>query len=138
MRLVRCTLIVTLLAALLAAPAAAGSLDIPVRGAGLSFGNSTEFSGLRFNVRDRDLERIDGLTVSLWAPQDDPGGRIRGLSIGPAGTGASHGAGLTINGGYSVFEESYDGISVNGLAWASERITSPAWWSRASASAATT
>ena len=68
--------------------AGAGSLDIPVHGYGLSFGNSTEFSGLRFNWRDHDLQRIDGITVSFWAPDKHPTGTIRGLSLGLCGTAA--------------------------------------------------
>jgi len=42
----------------------AGSLDIPVKGYGLSFGNSQNFTGVRFNVLDKEVGRINGINVS--------------------------------------------------------------------------
>ena len=41
---------------LLASAAGAGSLDIPVSGRGIGFGNSRNFQGLRFNFQDRLIQ----------------------------------------------------------------------------------
>lgn len=71
-------------AAALACSLSAQSLDIPSPRWGLSFGNSRDFSGLRFNYRDRDVGRLRGVNVTLWAPYDkeDEGSLIEGLSLG--------------------------------------------------------
>jgi hypothetical protein len=83
--------------------AAGQSLDIPSKKWGISFGNSKEFSGLRFNFRDSQVKRITGINVTLWQPHKDNkeaiitgvslgaipgGGTLRGLQIGILGVAA--------------------------------------------------
>lgn len=85
---VRRLVAIAFIVACLASAAAAGSLDLPVKGHGLSIGNSTEFRGLRLNWQDRDLRRIEGITFSVWTHEEHPTGRISGLSIGLGGTAA--------------------------------------------------
>ena len=58
------------------------SLDIPVKGYGISFGNSKNFAGLRFNFRDRHVDRIDGLNVTLWKADENEDALMRGISVG--------------------------------------------------------
>jgi hypothetical protein len=84
-------LLVLLLA--VANPAAAASLDLPVHGAGISFGNSTRFSGLRFNAVDSDIEDLRGFGLTLWKPRPSPDGSMRGLYAGIYGqrAGELHG-----------------------------------------------
>ena len=60
----------------------AQSLDIPVKGYGISFGNSKKFTGLRFNFRDKRVDRIDGLNVSLWKADENEDAIMRGISVG--------------------------------------------------------
>jgi len=68
----------------------AQSLDIPSSGAGISFGNSTAFTGLRFNYRDRDVDYVNGINVTLWKPHESSRlSRIKGLSIGTLPGGGS-------------------------------------------------
>ena len=43
------------------------SLDIPTENNGISIGNSRNFTGLRINFRDRDVERIRGVNITLCA-----------------------------------------------------------------------
>jgi hypothetical protein len=70
--------------ALVSSAAFGQSLDIPVKGFGISFGNSKNFTGLRFNFRDRDVERITGVNVTFWSPIDkEPTSIITGVSFGP-------------------------------------------------------
>ena len=109
-----------------AAPAAAGSLDLPVRGAGLSFGNSQTFTGLRLNLRDRDLQTIRGVTVTLWAPAREPSGSIQGLSLGLAGTAADEIDGVTLN-LLGCGADRIRGVAVGGLGAGCGDFTGSAW-----------
>ncbi|KPL13366.1 MAG: hypothetical protein AMS26_14790, partial [Bacteroides sp. SM23_62] len=82
----------------------AQSLDIPSRRWGVSFGNSKEFTGLRFNFRDSQVRRVTGINITLWTPRKDnteavvsglslgliPGGaQMKGIHIGLLGAGAT-------------------------------------------------
>ncbi|HPI74132.1 MAG TPA: hypothetical protein PLZ01_12030, partial [bacterium] len=68
----------------------ARSLDIPSSGSGISFGNSKAFTGLRFNYRDRDVDYVNGINVTLWKPyESDQLSRIKGFSLGPLPGGGS-------------------------------------------------
>lgn len=98
-----------------AIPAQAGSLDIPSRHWGLSFGNSTEFTGLRFNFRDSGVKRIRGINITLWQPKkDDKEAVITGLSFGPIpGGGQLSGIQIGLLGVMGF--KSITGISVAGL-----------------------
>jgi len=58
------------------------SLDIPVKGYGISFGNSKKFTGLRFNFRDKWVDRIDGINLTLWKADENEDAIMRGISIG--------------------------------------------------------
>ena len=60
----------------------AQSLDIPSSRWGISFGNSKNFTGLRFNYRDRDVEEITGINVTLWKGDENKYSIVRGISIG--------------------------------------------------------
>lgn len=58
------------------------SLDIPVKGYGLSIGNSAKFTGLRINFRDRQVEQIDGVNITLWSAKNNDSAVVNGLSLG--------------------------------------------------------
>jgi hypothetical protein len=106
----------------------AQSLDIPSKTWGISFGNSKSFTGLRFNFRDYQVERVTGVNFTLWAPrkfgEDNKGAVVRGLSLGPIpGGGDVRGVQLGILGAMadeirsaSASEESSGSISAG---WAS-------------------
>jgi hypothetical protein len=80
--------------------AQAQSLDLPSHRWGLSFGNSKDFTGLRFNFRDDGVQAVRGFNFTLWRPEDnDATSRITGLSFGPiAGGGTLRGLQLGILG----------------------------------------
>jgi hypothetical protein len=69
------------------------SFDFPSKKWGISFGNSKEFTGLRFNFRDSQVRRITGINVTLWIPKkDNEEAQVRGLSLGVIpGGGYVHG-----------------------------------------------
>ncbi|MGA2531598.1 MAG: hypothetical protein ABSG19_01035 [Candidatus Aminicenantales bacterium] len=61
----------------------AQSLDIPTGKWGISFGNSKDFTGLRFNFRDSRVSRVTGINVTLWNPRkDNKDSVIKGISLG--------------------------------------------------------
>src|SRR5690606_29247038 len=67
----------------------AQSLDLTVRDAGISVGDSRRVVGLRFNFRDRRMEEVIGVNTTIWYPYNDAaGGKVRGLAIGLPVTGA--------------------------------------------------
>jgi hypothetical protein len=70
--------------------ASAQSFDIPSHRWGLSFGNSKDFTGLRFNFRDYRVESVRGFNFTMWRPYDDDvRSRITGLSLGTIASGGT-------------------------------------------------
>jgi hypothetical protein len=64
-------------------PVQAQSLNIPSKKWGISFGNSKEFTGLRFNIQDDGVRKVNGINFTLWKPKkDNPDSVINGLSLG--------------------------------------------------------
>lgn len=50
---------------------------------GLAIGDVPRVSGIRLNYRDRALERVDGVHVTIWSPYaEPPTGTVRGLALG--------------------------------------------------------
>ncbi|NLH75578.1 MAG: hypothetical protein GX465_00890, partial [Acidobacteria bacterium] len=102
------------------------SLDIPSEKWGLSFGNSKEFTGLRFNFRDRGVRRVAGVNFTLWMPHKKDndavvtglslgvvpgGGRVRGVHLGLLGAGADKSlTGLTLAGLGAGAGEDVEGV----------------------------
>jgi hypothetical protein len=95
------------------------SLDIPSKHWGISFGNSTEFTGLRFNFRDKNIRRIDGINVSVWHGEDleYATGKFRGIGIGlPLASGTRYRAGLSIGLFGVAAGDDIHGVNLAGLA----------------------
>jgi hypothetical protein len=68
----------------LAGVAEAQGVGVPSSRWGVGFGNSPEFTGLRFNFRDERVRRVDGINLTLWGPRgENPDSVITGLSFGP-------------------------------------------------------
>jgi hypothetical protein len=116
----------------LSVPLVAGSLDFPSSRWGVSFGNSRNFTGLRFNFRDQDVEHIRGVNVTLWQPREKtneeavvdgvslgliPGaGTLRGLQIGLLGVaGYKEIRGLTFGLLGAGSGGSVKGVNIGGL-----------------------
>ncbi len=100
----------------------AQSLDFTVKGYGLSIGNSVNVNGIRINLRDTRLEKVNGLNVTFWKPKEPAAGTVNGLSVGIL-PGAEHLNGLSlgigIEGGRTI-----SGIAVGVLGLgAGERIS---------------
>jgi len=78
--------------------ARAQSLDIALDGYGLSIGNSSRFTGLRINAVDRQVERINGLNLTLWNPGKNPDAVYNGMTLGLIGTKARRIHGIALSG----------------------------------------
>lgn len=83
-------------------PSAAGaqSLDLTIKNTGLSIGDSRFVRGVRLNFRDRNLERVEGVNITVWTPYEPVRGVVKGLAIGLPATGARRieGAGIGVLG----------------------------------------
>ena len=62
------------------------SFNIPSSAFGLSFGNSKDFTGIRFNTRDCNIGTINGVNISLWTPKNPGESSVNGISFGVAPT----------------------------------------------------
>jgi hypothetical protein len=108
------------------------ALNIPLRKYGLSFGNSAEFNGIRFNYADSYVQRINGINFTLWTKFKtalNPDAVVNGLSVGtivnakkirPLGVflvgaaGCESVSGLSLA-GIGIASSKLNGISVCGL-----------------------
>ncbi|MFP6647775.1 MAG: hypothetical protein VCF24_30075 [Candidatus Latescibacterota bacterium] len=91
------------------------SLDLAVRGWGLSLGNSRNTNGLRINLIDHDVERVTGVNLTLWKARRNPDALIRGVGVGLIGPYARRLEGIALGGVYTITEEDMNGIAFGGL-----------------------
>jgi len=110
-----------LLAIVLLLPALSFAKDpgfgIPAKKWFLGFGNSPVFTGLRFNFKDQNVEKITGASFTIWQPKnDDGGGVVNGISVGvPLSGGTSQRNGINLGiAGISANDE-LNGINIGGL-----------------------
>lgn len=87
------------------------SLDLGIAGHGISFGNSPVWTGLRINLTDRDVRRVDGGNITLWRPDRNPDAEFNGLAFGLVGpvAGSIRGAGIGLVA--TVTEQSLGGLA---------------------------
>ena len=90
------------------------SIDIPSSTWGISFGNSTNFSGFRVNYRDCDVETVNGFNFTLWEAKSVTDSEVNGISLGIT-PHASRLNGLNL--GFSLIaEEQMNGLNFGVLA----------------------
>jgi hypothetical protein len=70
-------------------------LDLTIDDVGIAIGDAPRVTGLRINFRDRDLERVNGVNLTVWTPYEATGD-VRGIAIGVPVTGARRIDGLAI------------------------------------------
>jgi hypothetical protein len=83
----------------------------------IGFGNSPIFTGLRFNFKDSNVEKVNGMSFSMWQPKNDDGeGKVNGLSVGmPLAGGTAERNGLNIGLAGISANESLNGLNVGGF-----------------------
>ena len=70
-------------------------LDLTVNDVGIAIGDAPRVTGLRINFRDRHLERVDGVNITVWMPYMATGA-VNGIAIGIPATGARRIDGLAL------------------------------------------
>ena len=98
------------------AGARGGSLDLMMDGYGISIGDNPRVRGIRINFRDKFLERVNGLNLTLWQPHDDVGGSVNGLALGIVGPAADDLRGVSVGLAAAVSKRATYGVSLGGLA----------------------
>jgi hypothetical protein len=92
-------------------PAQPSYLDPTVDDVGIAIGDAPRVTGLRINFRDRYLERVNGVNITVWTPYETTGD-IRGIAIGLPATGAYRVDGLAVALGGVAAEERLRGIAI--------------------------
>ncbi len=90
----------------------AQSLDIPSANWGISFGNSKKFTGLRINWRDKNVEQINGLNITLWKADSNKTAVVKGLSVGLVMPEAGYLSGVQIGGVGVTAKKEITGITL--------------------------
>lgn len=86
-------------------------LDLTVNDVGIAIGDAPRVTGLRINFRDRYLERVNGVNLTVWTPYVGTGD-VRGIGIGLPATGARNIDGLAVGIGGVAAEERLRGIAI--------------------------
>lgn len=82
---------------------------------GITIGNAARTNGVRINLQDAGLERVNGLNVTIWTPREPLSGTVNGLAVGIAGPGAGELNGIAIGLGGVVAERRARWLTVGGL-----------------------
>ncbi|HSJ64620.1 MAG TPA: hypothetical protein VK922_12070, partial [Gemmatimonadaceae bacterium] len=81
----------------------------------IAIGDAPRVNGLRINFRDRRLEEVNGVNLTVWQPHRPVRGRVDGLALGLPMTGAAEVVGV----GVGVFgvsaEDRFRGIGIGGV-----------------------
>ena len=64
-----------------------GLINLGVNNTGLSIGNSARWNGIRINFRDRGVQRLNGINLSIWKAANEANrqARLYGLNVGIVG-----------------------------------------------------
>src|SRR3954468_4829750 len=54
-------------------------VDLTVHDNGIAIGDKPRVNGVRINFRDRYLEHVNGVNLTLWSPYEPARGRVSGL-----------------------------------------------------------
>src|SRR6476659_9050540 len=82
---------------------------------GVSIGDSRRITGVRINFRDRRMEEVNGVNITVWTPYEVNKGVVRGVALGVPLTGARRISGLAA-GIFGVgVGESIHGIALGGI-----------------------
>ncbi|MFZ5971691.1 MAG: hypothetical protein ACOYXA_08855 [Bacteroidota bacterium] len=111
-------IVLLLLGAFTASQLFGQGFGIPSKRGGIGFGNLSHFTGIRFNFKNRDVERINGVNVTVWqGNEEDQSGTVNGIAIGlPLAMGAEEQNGLGLAVGGVGAKRNLSGINLAGLA----------------------
>jgi hypothetical protein len=72
------------------ARARAQVIDLTIHNTGLAIGDKPRVNGIRINFRDRKLEQVNGVNVTIWNPYEPATGVVNGIALGLPVTGAKN------------------------------------------------
>ncbi len=96
-------------------PALAGGFNLGAGEFGIGIGNTVRHTGIRLNAVDQDVERVNGLNLTLWRPGENPDLVVTGIGAGIVGPDGADLRGIML-GGYGVDAERVTGIALGVLA----------------------
>lgn len=91
---------------------------VPSKRGGLGFGNLSHFTGIRFNFKDKNVEKINGINTTIWQTKSEElqTGTVNGISLGlPLSMGHEKQNGLSIGLFGVAATKSLSGINIGGL-----------------------
>jgi hypothetical protein len=91
---------------------------IPSKQGGIGFGNLPKFTGIRFNYKDHDVEKIAGVNITVWRAkeEDQQTGTMTGLAIGlPISMGVESQRGISVGIFGAGAKQNLSGINIGGL-----------------------
>ncbi len=97
-----------------------GGFNLGAGGYGISFGNSSRHTGLRFNWSDDCLEQINGINVTVWKPGECVTGQVNGFAFGVVAPAAEEINGIALGIGGIMTKSRLRGLSIGGLGVVSE------------------
>ncbi len=86
--LARLRILVPIAVLVAATSASAQVLDLTINNTGLAIGDKPRMNGIRINYRDRRLEEVNGVNITIWNPYQPASGVVNGLALGVPVTGA--------------------------------------------------
>src|SRR5437773_3623357 len=89
-------------------------IGLTIHDNGLSVGNAPRVNGMRLNVQDAELERVNGVNITLWKPREPLSGTVNGLQLGVV-PGSREVSSIAVALGGVVAERRLRWISVGGL-----------------------
>jgi hypothetical protein len=99
---------------------------IPTKKWFLGFGDSPIFTGLRFNFKDQNVEKVNGVSFTIWHPNNDDGdGVVNGISVGvPLSGGTAQRNGINLGVAGISANDQINGLTIGGFgAGAGESMT---------------
>lgn len=97
-------------------PASHHAINLGADGVGVSIGNSREWTGLRLNLADRQVRRVNGVNLTAWMPRDNPEFEMNGVAVGLFAPGAHRINGVALGGLGVVATDQINGVAVSGIA----------------------
>lgn len=96
----------------------AQGLGIPSKQGGIGFGNLTKFTGVRFNYKDKNVDRINGINVTIWQNdlEEEQTGTMTGIALGlPMAMGVENQRGISVGIAGAGAIKTLSGINIGGL-----------------------
>lgn len=95
-----------------ATSASAQVIDLTINNTGLAIGDKPRVNGIRINFRDRRLEEVNGVNITIWSPYEPATGVVNGIAIGLPSTGAKNINGIATGLFGAGADQSLKGIGV--------------------------